>query len=150
MANIVWGHYAASYDEAKQIFYQMYGRLQRSRFYARFGLPYFPSLMSLLNNVDSAFRWLTGGLVIGSRLNQLTAVQAYRRMGLSQTGYFCLAPSTARPGDSIAILRGGDVPLVLRKLPNSNMWELIGEIYVHGIMKGEIWDESKCQDFEIN
>lgn len=60
--------------------------------------------------------------------------------------YLCMADVNARVGDWICILFGGDVPFVLRKQEQSpsqikpngeDVWQLIGECYVDGIMDGE-------------
>ena len=53
----------------------------------------------------------------------------------TENGYLGLAPSGAREGDVICLLRGGNVPFVLRERENG-YWELVGEAYVHGIMDG--------------
>ena len=53
----------------------------------------------------------------------------------TEEGYLGLAPSGARKGDILCVLRGGDVPFVLREKENG-YWELVGEAYVHGIMDG--------------
>jgi hypothetical protein len=46
-----------------------------------------------------------------------------------------LVPKQTRKGDSICVLFGCDVPVVLRK-HDDGLWEFIGETYVHGIMDG--------------
>lgn len=53
----------------------------------------------------------------------------------TEKGYLGLAPSGTRKGDVLCVLRGGDVPFVLREKENG-YWELVGEAYVHGIMDG--------------
>lgn len=68
----------------------------------------------------------------------------YRRMGLTSDGTVCLLPGATQPGDSLALLRGGRVPFVLRKCGEN--WKLVGECYVHGVMEGELWDISRCED----
>ncbi len=50
-------------------------------------------------------------------------------------GYLGLSPWGARKGDVICVLRGGDVPFVLREKEHG-YWELVGEAYLHGIMDG--------------
>ena len=46
-------------------------------------------------------------------------------------GYLGLVPWGARKDDVICVLRGGDVPFVLRK-KGLEYWELVGEAYLHG------------------
>ena len=68
---------------------------------------------------------------------------AGRRIIKTADGWIGLAPGIAEPGDSIVIVKGGDVPLVVRQ--QKPAWEFIGEIYVHGIMHGEAFDTERCQ-----
>jgi hypothetical protein len=75
-------------------------------------------------------------------------VQRFRRMAVSTTGYFVLAPSIAEPGDRIFLLQGGTVPFLLRPI-DSGGWGFIREAYVHGIMKGEAWKEWHCENVII-
>jgi hypothetical protein len=57
-----------------------------------------------------------------------------------------IVPLLAKPGDSVCLVFGADVPFVLRKAPTKQSSEkygrkqcynLVGECYVHGIMDGE-------------
>jgi hypothetical protein len=61
-----------------------------------------------------------------------------RRMARTSTGYICLVPMETQEGDKIGIFRGGKMPLVIRQ--NDKSWQLIGDCYVHGIIKGEAWE----------
>lgn len=45
-------------------------------------------------------------------------------------------------GDAIVIFKGGSRPYVIRK--QGEHWRIIGAAYVHGIMYGSAFDESKC------
>ncbi|KAF3046215.1 hypothetical protein E8E11_002002 [Didymella keratinophila] len=64
-----------------------------------------------------------------------------------------LLPQAAKIGDTIGILYGCSVPVVLRKLQNddgTSYWRLIGEAYVHIFMDGESKEGSFTEvDFEI-
>jgi hypothetical protein len=53
---------------------------------------------------------------------------------------YSIMPVSALEGDQIWILRGSRVPFVLRLLANGNH-KLIGEAYVHGFMRGELFTE---------
>lgn len=55
----------------------------------------------------------------------------------------------ARPGDSIVILMGCSVPLVLRPRPEGEGWTFVGDAVVAGAMKGEMMDEAKCDYIDI-
>lgn len=67
----------------------------------------------------------------------------HRRMIRTKKGYFALAPRFTKPGDWIGVFKGGKLPLIIRK--DGEQYVLVGESYVHGIMKGEAWDESTCE-----
>ncbi|KAF2735566.1 hypothetical protein EJ04DRAFT_576050 [Polyplosphaeria fusca] len=66
----------------------------------------------------------------------------HRRMVKTKKGYTALAPRFAKTGDYVGLFKGGKMPLVVRK--EGAEWILIGESYVHGVMKGERWNESGC------
>lgn len=70
-------------------------------------------------------------------------LSTYRRMIRTKEGYIALAPRCTKPGDWIGVFKGGKLPLVVRQ--DGDYFELIGESYVHGMMKGEAWNESKCK-----
>jgi len=72
-----------------------------------------------------------------------------RRLGRTSRGYLCLLPKDARAGDEITLLKGGRIPVVLREADDGYM-TFIGETYVHGIMDGWAWDESKCEEIKIH
>lgn len=56
----------------------------------------------------------------------------------TEKGYFGLGPRITQPGDSCVIFPGGKVPFVIREAPDQeNCWRLIGECYIHGVMRGE-------------
>jgi hypothetical protein len=57
------------------------------------------------------------------------------RRCLTRKGYLGHVPRTARIGDVICVIRGGDVPFVLRAEGTS--YRLVGQSYLHGFMKGE-------------
>ncbi|KAH7406307.1 heterokaryon incompatibility protein-domain-containing protein [Phaeosphaeria sp. MPI-PUGE-AT-0046c] len=73
-----------------------------------------------------------------------TAIRAaltMRRFAVTQRGYFALVPRGAREGDEIVVFEKACVPFVVREAYYDNGtcqgYELLGETYVHGIMKGE-------------
>ena len=59
-----------------------------------------------------------------------------RRVARTGKGHLALVASEAPVGDSIGVSKGGKVPLIIRPV-GVNSWELLGDAYVHGIMKGE-------------
>jgi hypothetical protein len=66
----------------------------------------------------------------------------------TRNGYFGLATHLAQIGDVIALVKGARTPLVLSRKPNGNR-ELVGDIYVHGVMQGEAFKEDKCEEIRI-
>lgn len=65
-----------------------------------------------------------------------------RSFFITQKGYFGLGPSQAIGGDVVCVLRGGNVPFVLRRR-HEKSYSLIGEAYVHGIMDGSFVREAR-------
>jgi hypothetical protein len=67
---------------------------------------------------------------------------------------FGLAPAATKLGDSICILYGCSVPVILRNhvTPNDHYFELIGESFIYGMMDGEAFEtfkDSRREIFEI-
>ena len=61
-----------------------------------------------------------------------------RRFGTTAKQYMGLFPRGTRDGDRICVFAGGHVPFVVREQQtSSSRYQLVGECYVHGIMKGE-------------
>ncbi|KAF9237218.1 heterokaryon incompatibility protein-domain-containing protein [Melanogaster broomeanus] len=68
----------------------------------------------------------------------------------TEMGYVGLVPRSAQLGDTIGLFKGGKVPLVLRPLKeHDESWRLVGECYVHGIMQGSAFDESRCKRIKV-
>jgi hypothetical protein len=59
----------------------------------------------------------------------------YRSCIVTNRGYLGLGRNSTQPGDIVCVLRGGNVPFILRKKVDG-YYELVGEAYVHGIMDG--------------
>lgn len=77
----------------------------------------------------------------------MAATMFQRRLARTAKGYLELVPTEAEAGDTVAILKGGKLPLVLRA--RKGQWELIGESYVHGVMYGETFDEARCEAIQL-
>lgn len=69
----------------------------------------------------------------------VAVISSGRSFAVTSTGFFGVVPILAQPGDLICVLHGGCVPYVLRKDEDAK-YTLIGDSYVHGVMKGEILD----------
>ena len=70
-----------------------------------------------------------------------------RRMARRLEGYIGLVPERTQLSDYVWLFKGGSVPFVVRD--ESGTKRLVGEVYIHGIMKGEAFDEGQCEDIEI-
>jgi hypothetical protein len=72
-----------------------------------------------------------------------------RRFYTTHKGFIGQAPSTAVTGDIVCILKGANVPFILRKA--GDKYVLIGECYCHGIMYGEAmqWSDLRLQEISI-
>ena len=95
---------------------------------------------------------------IGS--HTMDMIQGRKFFTSGEHGLIGLCPDTARVGDVVCILLGGEVPYVLRpfggepvKKAEGNLiiasqhFELVGEAYVHGVMDGGF--ESKITPFDF-
>jgi len=58
-----------------------------------------------------------------------------RFFAITEEARLALVPRTAKPGDQIWVVRGLDVPFVLRADEERNV--ILGESYVHGLMTGQ-------------
>jgi len=79
--------------------------------------------------------------------NMLAMESTKRRPCLSKKGYIGMFPLTAQVGDTIFVIAGAPIPFLLR--PKGDAYELLGQCYVHGIMKGEALAGHKSQDITI-
>ncbi|CZT04193.1 uncharacterized protein RCO7_10816 [Rhynchosporium graminicola] len=86
-------------------------------------------------NPEMGFRALTGQMI-------------NRRIARTEKRYIGLVPRLAKEGDMVCLLNGGKFPVVLR-LREKGLWEFIGDAYVHGVTRGEMWDEEKCSVFRL-
>ncbi|KAF8861709.1 HET-domain-containing protein [Acephala macrosclerotiorum] len=63
----------------------------------------------------------------------------HRRFFVTASGFMGIGPLELESGDLVAVLQGARVLFVLRELKGEERaWEVIGEAYLHGFMKGEI------------
>jgi hypothetical protein len=102
-----------------------------------------PGIVSLAMAIYAKFHY-KGRQELFSALAESTI---HRKLARTAKGYLCLVPSETLVGDSIVILKGGKLPLVLTS--RGEPWELIGESCVHGIMYGEAFGEALCKEIRI-
>lgn len=60
-----------------------------------------------------------------------------RKFAITRKGHFVMAPPTAKQGDGLCILTGGETPYILRRDSNGEQYQFIGEAYARGWMDGE-------------
>jgi hypothetical protein len=78
----------------------------------------------------------------------LRAALKMRRFAITKKGYFALVPRGVQAGDEIVIFDRACVPFVTRRKmrdAEENKFELLGEAYVHGIMKGEVMETNDIE-----
>jgi hypothetical protein len=82
------------------------------------------------------------------------AVSACRSRVFLRTsqGQYGVGPTTVKPGDTLAVLFGSRVPVILRR--HGNFYRLICDCYIHGLMDGEaiqMWKSGKLntENFDI-
>jgi hypothetical protein len=66
-----------------------------------------------------------------------------RRLARTRKGHLALVTPRARDGE------GGKTPLIMRSTSIGTWW-MIGDGYVHGIMKGEVWDKYECEEIRFD
>ena len=60
-----------------------------------------------------------------------------RAFARTRKGYYVLGPKVMEAGDVVCVLFGGKMPFCLRPWGRPGQYLLVGECYVHGLMKGE-------------
>jgi hypothetical protein len=75
---------------------------------------------------------------------ELVNKQLFRTAG----EYLGLVSRGAMVDDEVWLLKGGNLPFLLRKA-GGEKYELIGECYVHGVMSGEKFEGERCREVTI-
>lgn len=86
---------------------------------------------------------LSGGYATRTFATRMAMAVPQRRIVKTRKGYVGLAAGDTAVDDFVALVQGGQVPLVLRQV--DYYWQLVGDAYVHGIMNGETFEENKCE-----
>lgn len=87
--------------------------------------------------------------IIDMFAQHIVGLMSGRKFFISKRGFIGFAPEDAREGDLIWVLRGGRLPIILRRLePQSAQssdaeYTLVGDSYVHGIMDGEVVEKAR-------
>jgi len=85
--------------------------------------------------------------------DELAAAAVGRRFFVTEDGVFGMSPAGLEMGDTLVLVRGVNVPLVVRRAfssPNGaeTTWRLVGDCYMHSerIMQGRLWREGPEHD----
>ncbi|KAK4445820.1 heterokaryon incompatibility protein-domain-containing protein [Podospora aff. communis PSN243] len=84
-----------------------------------------------------------GGMHLPERLVEtigLNAESGVKVLATLKSGSLALVPADSAKGDSVWVLQGCSVPLVLRKQHRMDEYTHVGEAYVHRFMGGEAFD----------
>ncbi|KAK4231677.1 heterokaryon incompatibility protein 6,OR allele [Podospora fimiseda] len=78
-----------------------------------------------------------------------TMLGLHRVMIKTEKGYVGLTGKGVEVGDKVGLFKGGRMPIVLRE--TEGKWRVVGggDVYLHGVMAGEGWDEGLCGEMEI-
>jgi hypothetical protein len=129
-------------DETRQSFHQWFQAMSTTRKLSRWGLQRIPRLFKPISFVG--YLWSTWDEF--AKFTHLVTHARYRRLGRTGRGFLCLVPAGTRVGDSVGLFEGGKCPLVFRpELSGGSYMTLVGESYVHGLMRGERWDPAACR-----
>jgi hypothetical protein len=103
-------------------------------------------LARLDTNEDATEKPLPQDIETLRDINQIVHLHnAFRRqLFVTSEGNMGLGPLSMRADDLVVILRGGEIPYVLRKI--GDFYHFKGPAYVHGIMDGEAVKASKARN----
>lgn len=66
-----------------------------------------------------------------------------RRIIRCENGYIGVVQRETRGDDYIVLCKGGEVALIVRR--RGLEWELVGDVFVLGMMQGKKWVEEDCE-----
>ncbi|CAI0647742.1 unnamed protein product [Colletotrichum noveboracense] len=106
----------------------------RHRFYADY-LTYIKKLFSVAGKTPETYDPLEVALCEGDANRFRIAASRscdQRRIFVTDSGFYGLAPACAKPGDVVVLLYGGPIPFVLRQTKDG--WILLGDAFVGPLM----------------
>ncbi|KAF4543274.1 Heterokaryon incompatibility protein [Lasiodiplodia theobromae] len=71
-----------------------------------------------------------------------------RRFFVTKNGYIGIGPACMQEGDKVCVLSGAIIPFIIR--PDGDQHKLVGEAYVHGIMRGEACERHENESVELS
>ena len=77
-----------------------------------------------------------------------TSATEGRKFFVTQRGFMGLGNQAAEVGDLVVVLAGGVTPFVLRR-DGVDLYRLVGEAYVHGLMEGKYLKAGWTEDFVL-
>ena len=80
---------------------------------------------------------------VQQRMSERLHAVEFRRLARLSCGRLALVPKASVDGDVVALCRGGDVPLLLRR--SGEYFEIVGECYVHAAMDGSLFEYNDCR-----
>lgn len=108
-------------------------------------LPWFTAVFKMYQSKSHLGLFQTQGSIL--KKHDILQRAICRRLGKTKGDYLALFPEEAQEGDTVVLLKGGKTLYIFRE--ETNGWRFVGDCYVHGVMDGERWDESKCQEMVI-
>ncbi|CAJ2506410.1 Uu.00g005400.m01.CDS01 [Anthostomella pinea] len=84
-----------------------------------------------------------------SKFNAMQMLTIGRKLAWTRKGFLALVPEVTQTGDSIVLCKGSRLPLLMSQSRQTKQWEVFEPCYVHGIMRGEAWDETLCRRMEV-
>jgi len=90
---------------------------------------------------DNTGRWATAQSDSTLYRQALQNMMLTKSFALTDRGRMGIVPGESRVGDWIVLLSGTAVPFVVRK-KTTGQFELVGECYIHGVMRGEMIDSA--------
>lgn len=102
--------------------------------------------IGILNTGTSTRAWQETGTAGDPHLyaTSFVYITGLRRLFVTEKGYVGLGAASVQPGDKVFVFPGGLVPFVLRTSAEG-CYRLVGEAYVHGIMRGEALKDPSCK-----
>jgi hypothetical protein len=158
MLDVLWqtmlgGHFTRPWEQERQEFMTWYTASKKMRALFTQFRGNSRALRTTVLLAYGAYKKMTGGFAAkGSFLTRATSSTGNRAaFATAYHGYVGMAVQGSRVGDSLAILEGAPVPFIVRKAagPLGNAWHVIGACYVHGCMRGDVFDPMRCVDLVL-
>ena len=84
-----------------------------------------------------------GRIRFESLLRALRVYMTNRAIFVTEQGRIGMAVNTIQPGDSVTLLLGHDLPVILRSMNESGHFRYVADCYMHGFMDGEALIEAR-------